>query len=199
MWKKDEEMPAEKKTSEEVREGSSPRRETAPAGPATIGPSITITGDVKGEEDLVIQGRVDGSVDLKNQAVTVGRDGRVKAAIVGRVVTVEGTVEGDLTADEQVILRSAAHVEGDITAPRVVLEDGANFKGLVDMTNPGTGRGRTTQAASASRSSGSSTASTAAKSAEKSESPSKSSSSDDEEGSSSTTSGASGKKEKAST
>lgn len=142
MWKKDEETPAERTTDAGDPEAPAPEGRAGSAAPATIGPSITITGDVEGEEDLVIQGRIDGSVNLKNQAVTVGRQGRVEADIVGRVVTVEGEVEGDLTADEQVILRSAAHVEGDITAPRVVLEDGANFKGLVDMSNPASGGGR---------------------------------------------------------
>lgn len=136
MWKKDEDTSAEQEPAKERPRTGSSRSETDPRKAATIGPSITINGDVKGDEDLVIQGRIEGSVDLENQRVTVGREGRVKAAIVGRVVTVEGEVEGDLTADEQVILRSEAHVEGDITAPRVVLEDGANFRGLVDMSNP---------------------------------------------------------------
>jgi cytoskeletal protein CcmA (bactofilin family) len=107
---------------------------------AAIGRSITIRGEVTGEEDLLIQGRVEGSVDLKEQAVTVGREGTVKANISGRMVTVEGEVEGDLTALEQVILRSSARVQGDITAPRVVLEDGATFRGGIDMGAP-TGKG----------------------------------------------------------
>jgi cytoskeletal protein CcmA (bactofilin family) len=98
-----------------------------------IGRSISIVGEVKGEEDLLIQGRVEGSVDLRNQSVTVGEGGRVKADITGRIVAVEGEVEGNLQAEEQVILRSSARVKGDITAPRVVLEDGASFRGLVDM------------------------------------------------------------------
>ena len=103
---------------------------------ATIGSSITVRGDVSGDEDLLIQGRVEGSVDLKQQSVTVGREGRVKANITGRVVIVEGEVEGDLHADEQVVLRSTARVQGDITASRVVLEDGARFRGGVDMGEP---------------------------------------------------------------
>jgi len=107
---------------------------TASAGErATIGRSITIRGDVTGDEDLLIQGRVEGSVDLEQHAVTVGPEGNVKASISGRVVTVEGKVEGDLRAEEQVILRSSSSVQGDITAPRVVLEDGARFRGGVEM------------------------------------------------------------------
>jgi cytoskeletal protein CcmA (bactofilin family) len=103
---------------------------------ATIGRSITIKGEVTGDEDLLIQGRVDGSIDLKQHAITVGREGEVKANITGRIVTVEGKVEGNLSADEQVILRASATVQGDISAPRVVLEDGARFRGGVDMADP---------------------------------------------------------------
>ncbi len=135
----------------------STRTSTVGSERATIGPSITIKGEVSGDEDLLIQGRIDGSVNLKLQSVTVGREGRVKANISGRIVTVEGEVEGDLRAQEQVILRSSARVQGDITAPRVVLEDGANFRGLVDMgessgtakgTNAGASAGRTTDVSS---------------------------------------------------
>ena len=123
-----------------------PPRSTPPAGEraapvgerATIGRSITIRGEVSGDEDLLIQGQVDGSVELKEQAVTVGREGKVKANITGRMVTVEGEVEGNLRADDQVILRSSAKVQGDITAPRVVLEDGATFRGGIDMGTPST-------------------------------------------------------------
>ncbi len=109
---------------------------TVPSGGderATIGRSITIRGEVSGDEDLLIQGRVDGSVDLKERTVTVGKEGKVKANVTGRMVTVEGEVEGDLIAHEQVTLRSSARVLGDITAPRVALEDGATFRGQIDM------------------------------------------------------------------
>lgn len=134
MWKKDEQpedMP--KSRTEASRSPERPSRSRGPAEQATIGRSITIKGEVTGEEDLLIQGRVDGSVDLKQHSVTVGSDGEVKADITGRVVTVEGSVDGNLTAEEQVILRGSARVQGDIAAPRVVLEDGARFRGGVDM------------------------------------------------------------------
>jgi cytoskeletal protein CcmA (bactofilin family) len=138
MWKKDD-APAQTPTAS--RSEPMPRTErsassAAPIERASIGRSITIKGEVTGDEDLLIQGRVDGSVDLKQHAITVGPDGEVKASITARVVTVEGRVEGDLSADEQVILRSSATVHGDITAPRVVLEDGARFRGGVDMGEP---------------------------------------------------------------
>jgi len=134
MWKK-EGMP-----DEPVRtRPEAPQTFERPAPPrvsgerATIGRSITIQGEVTGDEDLLIQGRVEGSVNLKQHSVTVGAEGEVMANVTGRVVTVEGRVEGDLRAEEQVILRSSAVVQGDITAPRVVLEDGARFRGVVDM------------------------------------------------------------------
>lgn len=89
----------------------------------------------------MIQGRVEGSVDLKEHSVTVGPDGEVKADVRGRVVTVEGHVEGNLRAEEQVVLRGSARVLGDIAAARVTLEDGAYFSGGVEMTDQ-TGQGR---------------------------------------------------------
>ncbi len=103
---------------------------------ATIGPSIFIKGDLSGEEDLVIEGRVEGKVDLKQNNVTVGKNGRVKADIFGRVVTIEGEVDGNVFAREQAILRQAGAIRGNITAPRVILEDGSRFKGSIDMDNP---------------------------------------------------------------
>lgn len=132
MWKKDEEQTAEPR-AESTSRASRPQTASTGSGPATIGPSISIEGDVTGSEDLLIQGRVDGSVTLEDQAVSVGSEGRVNADIVGRLITVEGHVEGDLTAQEQIVLRGSAQVKGDIKAPRVVLEDGATFRGLVDM------------------------------------------------------------------
>ncbi len=100
---------------------------------ATIGPSIFIKGDLTGDEDLVIEGRVEGKVDLKQNNVTVGRNGRVKADVYGQVVIIEGEVDGNVFARDQAILRQAGAIRGNITAPRVVLEDGSRFKGSIDM------------------------------------------------------------------
>jgi cytoskeletal protein CcmA (bactofilin family) len=105
-----------------------PRREGA-----TIGPSISIKGDLTGEEDLIIQGRVEGRVDLKQNSVTIGRNGRVKADIYGKLVNVEGEVEGNLFGLDQIVVRSTGSVRGNIVAPRVSIEDGARFKGSIDM------------------------------------------------------------------
>ncbi len=145
MWKKEE---TQKRTTTPGadRPPSQEQRQPGPQGAerATIGRSITIKGEVTGDEDLLIQGRVEGSVDLKQHSVTVGPEGEVKADISGRVITVEGVVDGNLAADEQVILRDSARLQGDITAPRVMLEDGAYFRGSVEMTEAGR-RGETQQ------------------------------------------------------
>lgn len=115
---------------------SSARRGT---GQATIGPSILVKGDISGDEDLVIQGRVEGTVKLAQHNVTVGGNGRVKADVTGRTVVVEGEVNGDLRAQEQIILRHTAKVEGSIAAPRVALEDGAVFRGSIEMDSARSG------------------------------------------------------------
>src|SRR3954469_6972148 len=100
---------------------------------ATIGPSIFIKGDLAGEEDLVIEGRVEGKVDLKQHNVTIGKSGRVRADVFGKMVIVEGEVDGNVFAQEQAVLRQSGAVRGNITSPRVTLEDGSRFKGSIDM------------------------------------------------------------------
>ena len=139
MWKKEEGSSTQPSTDHRTPSVASPQKSSGGGGRATIGPSISIKGDVTGSEDLLIQGKVDGSVTLEKHMVSVGSEGHVKADIVGRVITIEGKVEGDLTAQEQIILRGSAQVHGDIKAPRVVLEDGATFRGLVDMGTTSTG------------------------------------------------------------
>lgn len=100
---------------------------------ATIGPSIFIKGDLAGEEDLIIEGRVEGKVDLRQHSVTIGKNGRVKADVIGRIVMVEGEVDGNVFAEEQAVVRKSGTVRGNITSPRVTLEDGSRFKGSIDM------------------------------------------------------------------
>jgi cytoskeletal protein CcmA (bactofilin family) len=101
--------------------------------PAVIGASISVVGDVTGDEDLTIFGRVDGKIDLPQHAVTVGQSGRVKADIHAKVVSVAGEVHGNLVAGEQIIIRRTATMLGNLTAPRVGLEDGCRFRGSVEM------------------------------------------------------------------
>ena len=134
MFKKeaDEVPPGQPRTSQSAA-GSRTPTARKDGGPAIIGPSISIKGDVSGDEDLVIQGRVEGRVDLSKHNVTIGPNGRVKADVNGRTVVVEGEVEGDLHGKEQIILRHTAKVVGSISAPRVALEDGAVFRGGIEM------------------------------------------------------------------
>ena len=115
--------------------------------PATIGASITISGDLSGNEDVVIEGRVEGTVSLKENLLTVGKDGQINATVNARVIFVEGQVEGDLNGDEQVVVQRSGNVRGNIVSPRVTLEDGCKFKGSIDMdvepsTASQTGSGR---------------------------------------------------------
>jgi cytoskeletal protein CcmA (bactofilin family) len=145
MWKKGE---TGEGAAPEARPSPAPaaappaERRSRPAGErATIGPSIRINGDVTGEEDLLVQGRVEGSIHLAQHAVTIGPEGRVRADVSGQSVTVEGEVIGDLRAADQVVLRRSAKVEGDIVAPRVTIEDGASFRGAVDMAGDASAKG----------------------------------------------------------
>jgi len=100
-----------------------------------IGKTIHIKGDLTGEEDLLIEGCIDGQVHLPKHKVTVGKTGHVNADIYGNKLVIEGDVEGNLFGEDQLILKGSSRVRGNITAPRVILEDGSNFKGSVDM-NP---------------------------------------------------------------
>ena len=101
--------------------------------PATIGASIVIHGDVTGEEDLVVDGSIEGTVNFKDNNLVVSENGRVTANINARIIRVDGEVKGELYGSEQVIISPSGKVKGDIRAPRVVLEDGCTFKGSVDM------------------------------------------------------------------
>jgi cytoskeletal protein CcmA (bactofilin family) len=103
---------------------------------AMIGPSIVIKGTVSGDEDLLVQGRVEGSIDLGAHEVSVGQSGRVTADINANVVKIDGEVTGDISGNEKVVISKSGNVRGNIVAPRVTLEDGAIFKGSIDM-DPG--------------------------------------------------------------
>lgn len=135
MWKKNDE-PSQTSYRPESRPAAEPPPRTGEprsGSRAVIGSSIRITGDLSGEEDLVVEGRIDGKVELRQHTVTVGKSGRVKADIYARTIYVEGEVRGNLFSDEQVTVRQSGNVQGNITAPRVSLEDGAKFKGAIDM------------------------------------------------------------------
>ena len=100
---------------------------------AVIGPSLDLQGELSGNEDLLIEGRVQGRIQLPQNAVTIGIKGRVSAQVLARMISIEGEVDGNLVAEELIVLKKSARVRGDLVAPRVVIEDGARFKGTIDM------------------------------------------------------------------
>ncbi len=113
---------------------SQPAGRSSSQGPtATIGASVHIKGEVQGEENLVIEGHVDGVVNLKSHTLTIGNNGKVKAEIFAHVVQINGEVNGDVVASEQINISQSARVEGNLLAPRISLQDGARFRGSIDM------------------------------------------------------------------
>jgi len=98
-----------------------------------IGQSIQIKGELTGNEDLTLEGKVDGKIFLKDHNLTVGSNGRITADIHAKNVTVIGEVMGNITADDKVEVAETGSMKGDIVAPRVVLADGAKFRGSIDM------------------------------------------------------------------
>jgi len=102
-----------------------------------IGQSIQIKGELTGNEDLTIEGRVDGKIFLKDHNLTIGSNGRIAAEIHAKGVVVVGEVVGNITADDKVEVAPTGSMKGDIIAPRVVLADGARFKGSIDMERKG--------------------------------------------------------------
>jgi cytoskeletal protein CcmA (bactofilin family) len=101
---------------------------------AVIGSTISIKGDLTGEEDLSIEGRLEGKIESRRHSVTIGKNGRIKGDIYAKTITIDGTVEGNLYGEEQLVVRQSGTVRGNIVAPRVALEDGSNFKGSIDMS-----------------------------------------------------------------
>lgn len=104
---------------------------------ATLGKSLVIKGEVTGSESLYIDGRVDGSINLPGNRVTVGRNGVVSANISAREIVVLGKVRGNMTASDRVDIRADGSLTGDIVAQRISIEDGAYFKGGIDIRKAG--------------------------------------------------------------
>jgi cytoskeletal protein CcmA (bactofilin family) len=109
---------------------------------ASIGKSLHVKGELTGSEDLVIEGKVEGSITLSGYKVTVGNSGHVSADIRAKSVVIGGQVNGSVHADERVEVSATGRMVGDIRAPRVVLVDGATFKGKVDMDAKSTASSR---------------------------------------------------------
>lgn len=102
-------------------------------GHAALGKSVTVKGQIVGREDLTIDGDIEGMIDMTEHRLTVGPSGKVRAGIKAREVIIEGSVHGKVESTDKIEIRSNATLVGDIRTARVVIEDGAYFKGAVDI------------------------------------------------------------------
>ena len=106
---------------------------------ANIGKSISIRGDLTGDEDLVIDGQVEGKVDLPNNQLTIGAEGKLKAHIHAKSVVVVGHVVGNVTGLERVEIQATGKVDGDVVAPKLVVAEGAQVNGAIQMNSQRSG------------------------------------------------------------
>jgi cytoskeletal protein CcmA (bactofilin family) len=154
MWKRDDAV--KPTTGGATTPGSNPTvgtpsaAETAPTRTATseptrgtekttvnIGKSVVIKGELNGSEDLTIEGQVEGKIELRQNVLTIGPNGRIKAQVFAKAVIILGEVTGNVTATEKVDIRDNGSVDGDIAAPRVAIAEGAHFRGSIDMQRAG--------------------------------------------------------------
>lgn len=120
--------------------GANPEsRRPVPSNPTTvrttamIGATVRIKGDISSEENLVVEGQVEGSITLNGHELTVGQAGRVNANVSAKTIRIEGQVNGDLVGKEKIIITKTGNVRGNLMAPTVILEEGGKFKGSIDM------------------------------------------------------------------
>jgi len=108
----------------------------ASQGSTRIGKTFTVKGEIRSKEDLLIDGQVEGRLDMSRNRLVVGPDGSVRAGISAREVDVQGVVNGNVEATERIILRKNSKLVGDLEMASVVIEDGAYFKGSIAITRP---------------------------------------------------------------
>ncbi len=116
--------------------GTAGSQASAAGEQATIGKSLVIKGEVTGSESLYIDGKIEGTINLSGNRVTVGRNGQVSANITAREIVVLGKVRGNMVASDRVDIRSEGSLTGDVAAQRISIEDGAFFKGGIDIRKP---------------------------------------------------------------
>ena len=102
-----------------------------------IGKSVVIKGELNGSEDLTIEGQVEGKIELRQNVLTIGANGKIKAQVFAKAVIILGEVVGNVTASEKVEIRDNGSVDGDIASPRVAIAEGAHFRGSIDMQRTG--------------------------------------------------------------
>lgn len=113
---------------------TSPTKISEPgSGAAAIGKSVVVKGQIYSREDLYVDGEVEGTIEVQEHCLTVGPNGRVKAGLTAREVQVHGTVHGNMEGSEKIAIHKEAKVVGDVKSARVIIEDGAYFKGSVEM------------------------------------------------------------------
>ena len=103
----------------------------------SIGRSIVMKGELSGSEDLAVEGTVEGTIELRDNVLTIGPNGRVNAQVFAKTVIVWGIVNGNITASERIDIREEGSVDGNIVSPRVAIADGAHFRGSVDIQKKG--------------------------------------------------------------
>jgi cytoskeletal protein CcmA (bactofilin family) len=146
MWKRDESVkPANVPPA-------APQPPAAPAGASVaggdlrqkierdmvnIGKSVVIKGELSGSEDLTIEGHVEGKIELRENVLTIGPNGKIRAEVFAKAVIVLGEVTGNVTASEKVDIRDNGSVDGDIASPKIAIAEGAHFRGSVDMQRAG--------------------------------------------------------------
>ena len=149
MWnkRKEEEYPAKSAATPapaNVQRDTHAPMSTAPAssyntldrGTAVIGKSVVIKGQILSREDLTVDGEVEGSIELHENRLTIGPHGKVHAGVKAREIVVLGTINGNVEASEKIDIRKDAKLVGDIKTSRIVIEDGAYFKGSIDIIRP---------------------------------------------------------------
>ena len=159
MWKRDEAVKPTGGQQAPAAPATQSQQTSAPTAPqpdirrqierdvVNIGKSVVIKGELNGSEDLTIEGHVEGKIELKDHVLTIGPNGKIKAAVFAKSVIVLGEVNGPVTASEKVDIRDGGSDDGDIISPRVAIAEGAHFRGSVDMQRKGAQPGQGAQQA----------------------------------------------------
>jgi len=163
MWKRDEAVkptaPASPGPAPAQHSANAPLAADAPSRPASagdpqrgqertavnIGKSVVIKGELNGSEDLTIEGQVEGKIELRQNVLTIGANGKIKAQVFAKSVIILGEVTGNVSASDKVDIRDNGSVDGDIAAPRVAIAEGAHFRGSIDMQKGGAKTGEPAQ------------------------------------------------------
>lgn len=143
MWKRDDaaNVPSQPGAPPPARpqEPQTKATDRQESSKVNIGKSVIIKGELSGSEDLTIEGQVEGKIELRQNVLTIGPNGRIKAEVNAKAVIIQGEVIGNITATEKVDIRDAGSVDGDLAAPRIAIADGAHFRGSIDMKTAGSG------------------------------------------------------------